>query len=37
MTAYLKKLSSSVDDYRGFDIYNIPFEGRTVRVVLSLL
>jgi len=34
LTAYLKKISSSVDDYRGFDIYNIPFEGRTVRVVL---
>jgi hypothetical protein len=23
-----------VDDYRGFDIYNIPLEGRTVRVVV---
>ncbi len=34
LTAYLKKLSSSIDDYRGFDIYNIPFEGRTVRVVI---
>ncbi len=34
LTAYLKKISSSIDDYRGFDIYNIPFEGRTVRVVL---
>ena len=34
LTAYLKKLTSSIDDYRGFDIYNIPFEGRTVRVVL---
>jgi hypothetical protein len=34
LTAYLKKLSSSIDDYRGFDIYNIPFEGRTVRVAL---
>jgi hypothetical protein len=31
---YLKKLSSSVEDYRGFDIYSIPFEGRTVRVVI---
>jgi hypothetical protein len=29
---YLKKLSSSIDNYRGFDIYNIPLEGRTVRV-----
>ena len=34
LTAYLKELSTSVDDYRGFDIYNIPLEGRTVRVVL---
>jgi len=34
LTAYLKKLSSSVDDYRGFEIYNIPLEGRTVRAVL---
>jgi hypothetical protein len=34
LTAYLKKLSSSIEDYRGFDIYNIPLEGRTVRVVL---
>jgi hypothetical protein len=33
LTAYLKKQSSSVDDYRGFEIYNIPVEGRTVRVV----
>lgn len=34
LTAYLKKLSISVDDYRGFAIYSIPVEGRTVRVVL---
>jgi hypothetical protein len=34
LTAYLKKQSTSVDDYRGFEIYNIPVEGRTVRVVL---
>jgi hypothetical protein len=34
LTAYLKKLSSSIDDYRGFEIYNIPMEGRTVRVVI---
>ncbi len=34
LTAYLKQLSASIDDYRGFDIYNIPFEGRTVRVVI---
>jgi hypothetical protein len=34
MVPYLKNLSASVDNYRGFDIYNIPFEGRTVRVTL---
>ncbi len=34
LTAYLKKISSSIEDYRGFDIYNIPFDGRTVRVVI---
>jgi hypothetical protein len=34
LTTYLKKLSSSIDDYRGFDIYSIPLEGRTVRVVV---
>jgi len=34
LTAYLKKISSSIDDYRGFDIYSIPLEGRTVRVVI---
>ena len=34
LTAYLKKLSSSIDDYRGFDIYSIPLEGRTVRVAV---
>jgi len=34
LTAYLRKISSSIDDYRGFDIYNIPFEGHTVRVVI---
>jgi hypothetical protein len=34
LTAYLKKVASSVDDYRGFEIYNIPLEGRTVRVVI---
>jgi hypothetical protein len=32
IAAYLRKLSSSVDSYRSFDIYNIPIEGRTVRV-----
>jgi len=34
LTAYLKKISPSIDDYRGFEIYNIPLEGRTVRVVI---
>jgi hypothetical protein len=34
LTAYLKKLSSSVENYRGFDIYNIPVENRTARVVI---
>jgi hypothetical protein len=34
LTGYLKKLSSSIDNYRGFDIYNVPLEGRTVRVVI---
>jgi len=31
---YLKKLSSSIENYRGFDIYNIPLEGRTVRAAM---
>ncbi len=34
LLSYLKKLSTSVDNYRGFDIYNIPIEGRTVRVTV---
>jgi hypothetical protein len=34
LTGYLKKISSSIDDYRGFEIYSIPLEGRTVRVVI---
>jgi hypothetical protein len=34
LTAYLQKLSSSVENYRGFNIYAIPLEGRTVRVVI---
>jgi hypothetical protein len=34
LNAYLKKVSSSVEDYRGFEIYSIPLEGRTVRVVM---
>ncbi len=31
---YLRKLASSVERYRDLDIYIIPLEGRTVRVVL---
>jgi hypothetical protein len=34
LTAYLKKISTSLDNYRGFDIYSIPLDGRTVRVVI---
>ena len=34
VTQYLRKLSSSVESYHDFDIYVIPLEGRTVRVVL---
>jgi hypothetical protein len=34
LTSYLRKIASSVDNYRGFDIYNIPVEGRTVRVAV---
>jgi len=34
LTAYLKSLSTSIDNYRGFEIYSIPLEGRTVRVVV---
>lgn len=30
--AYLRKLSNSVENYRSVDIYNIPLEGRTLRV-----
>ena len=31
---YLRKLASQVESYRDLDIYIIPLEGRTVRVVL---
>jgi len=34
LTGYLKRLSSSIDNYRGFDIYSVPLEGRMVRVVI---
>ncbi len=32
MLSYLKRHASSVESYRGFDIFDIPIEGRTVRV-----
>jgi len=32
LRAYLRQISSSVDNYRTRDIYNIPLEGRTLRV-----
>ena len=32
LTAYLHKLASSVESYHSVDIYNIPLEGRTLRV-----
>lgn len=31
---YLKTLSASLESYRNFDIYNIPLDGRTVRVAV---
>src|SRR5579863_6761803 len=31
---YLRQISSSVDNYETRDIYNIPIEGRTVRVAI---
>lgn len=34
LTGYLKKLSPTIENYRGFDIYNIPQEDRTVRVAI---
>jgi hypothetical protein len=34
LSAYLKKIASSVDNYRSIDIYNIPLEGRTFRVAV---
>jgi len=34
LTSYLKTLTSSIDDFRGFSIYNVPLEGRTVRVTV---
>jgi hypothetical protein len=34
LRAYLRQISNSVDIYRTRDIYNIPLEGRTVRVAI---
>jgi hypothetical protein len=34
LAAYLRKISSSVDNYRSLDIYNIPLEERTLRVAI---
>lgn len=34
LRAYLRKLATSVDSYRSVDIFNIPLEGRTVRVAI---
>ena len=34
VSEYLRKLSNSVERYNDFDIYVIPLEGRTLRVVL---
>ncbi len=34
LSAYLKKLAASSERYGDSDIYNIPYEGRTVRVAL---
>jgi hypothetical protein len=34
LRAYLRQISSSVENYQGRDIYNVPLEGRTVRVAV---
>jgi len=34
LNAYLRKLSGEVEDYRSVSIYNIPLEGRTLRVAV---
>jgi len=34
VAAYLSKWARSVDDYRGVQIFDIPLEGRTVRVAM---
>jgi hypothetical protein len=34
LRAYLRQISSSVETYQAGDIYNVPLEGRTVRVAI---
>jgi hypothetical protein len=34
LRAYLRQISSSVENYQSRDIYNVPLEGRTVRVAV---
>lgn len=34
LTAYLRKIARSVENYNSVDIYSIPIEGRTVRAAL---
>jgi len=34
LTAYLRRLASSIENYRSTDIYSIPLEGRTLRVAV---
>ena len=34
LCAYLKRISTSVENYRSIDIYSIPLEGRTLRAAL---
>jgi hypothetical protein len=34
LSSYLRKISTSVDSYRSVDVFNIPLEGRTLRVAI---
>src|SRR5947209_8773983 len=34
LAAYLRKVARSIDNYRSVDIFNIPLEGRTLRVAI---
>jgi len=34
LISYLRKVAQSVDSYRSLDVYNIPLEGRTLRVAI---